>query len=204
MRRRALLLALLAASCDRPVPPAASPPPPPVPSDADRFSDTARPYAERVEALRALRAKDPAVRRDAYARLRERLWEEAGHADRLSMNDLEEQAFVESLSWHAEERDETARVKIELYLDREFVKRKPFRESTRGALALALANYPASESARETLWAGLRDRSEAASARSACLKALQAFHPKDLEERVVALPAAPGDDWLRELQGKLR
>jgi hypothetical protein len=40
--------------------------------------------------------------------------------------------------------------------------------------------------------------------RACCLKALRPFHPKDLESLVGQLPAAPGDDWLRDLQRRLR
>jgi hypothetical protein len=200
MNRAGVLAALALLSCDPPPPPPPAPPPA-RPGAADVFSDPARPYAERVEALRALReARDPG----AYARLRDALWKEAAHADSLSATDLEERAFAEALAWHAQEKDETARVKIELYLDREFVRRKRFRDSTLGLLALALANFPRSASAGETLWAALRDRAESPAVRSACLKALEAFHPKDLAERLLERPAEPGDDWMKDLQERMR
>ena len=44
----------------------------------------------------------------------------------------------------------------------------------------------------------------AAAVRACCLKSLRPFHPKDLESRVAQLATAPGDDWLRDLQRRLR
>ncbi len=171
------------------------------------FLDPAKPYPERVAALAALRLlrdRDAEEYARLYARLREKLWIEAARGDGLTMSPLEEKAFLEALSWHADRRDAIARHKIELYLNREYVRRKRLPDVTLGALALALANFPESRDAGQTLWEALADPKEAPAVRAACLKALQSFHPRDLEERVVRLAAAPEDAWLRDLQAKLR
>ncbi len=181
--------------------------PPSVDAEAAVFNDPQRPHVERIEALQALRRRretDPAEYRRAYDLVKDRLWIEASLADGLSLSALEEKAFVEAVGWLADMKDVSARFKLELHLDRESVRRKRLPDPALTAAALGLANYPESESARETLWAALKDPKEAPVVRSSCLKALQAHHPRDLEARVAKLAAAPEDEWLRSLQRKLR
>jgi len=207
MNRRALLLALGLASCGGGGEPAATRTAPAAapPADAEKavatFNDPQRPHAERVEALRALRRlRDRAL----YERVKDRVWTEASLADGLSFSKLEEASFVEAIGWLADLRDPRARLKLELHLDRETVKRKRLPDGTLAELALDLANYPDSESARDTLWAAFKDPAEKSLVRSSAMKALQAHHPKDLEERILKVDAAPGDAWLRDLQKKLK
>lgn len=191
--------------------PAAKPPGPPPEAGTDEtaayFNDPRNPHEGRLAALRALRSlrdRDPGESRRAYDRVKDRLWIEASLADGLTLSDLERQAFVEAIGWLADAKDPRARLKIELYLDRETVKRKRLPEGALSAAALGLANYPESESARETLWAALKDPKELPAVRSACLQSLRAHHPKDLFERVGRIEASPGDDWMRDLQRRLR
>jgi hypothetical protein len=115
-----------------------------------------------------------------------------------------EKAFIEAIGWLSDQKDPQARLNMELHLDRETVKRKRLPDLAMCAVALGLASYPESESARETLWSALKDPKEIASVRACCLKSLKVFHPDDLEARIVQIPATPGDDWLRNLQRRLR
>jgi hypothetical protein len=171
------------------------------------FLDLTKPHAERVAALAALRLlrdRDAGEYARLYGRLRERLWVEAAAPDGLAMTPLEEKGSVEALSWLADQKEPQARHKLELYLDRQFVRRKRLPDAVLGALALALANFPASESAGRTLWEALADPKETPAVRSACLKSLQAFHPHDLEARVLEMRCPPDDRWLGELQARWR
>lgn len=171
------------------------------------FADARKPYAARVAALvalRTLRSQDP----DEYARLfpgiRAKLWEEVSHSVGMAMSPDNEKAFAEAIGWLSDLKDAAARLTLELHLDRETVKRKRLPDGALCAVALGLANYPESESAKDTLWAALKDPKEVASVRACCLKSLKSFHPKDLEAQIVRLPATPGDDWLLDLQRRLR
>ena len=213
MSRAAALLAFAAlVSCGGGAGPAPAAPPARVsPANPDEaaalFNDPQRPHAERIDALQSLRrfrGSDPDGARRAYEKVKDRLWIEASLADGLALSGLEERAFIEAIGWLAETKDVRARFKLELHLDRESVKRKRLPDSALAAVALALANYPESESARETLWAALKDPKEVPVVRSSCLKALQAHHPRDLEALVAKVAAAADDEWLRSLQKKLR
>jgi hypothetical protein len=200
MNRAAALAAFLALSaCGR-----QDPPPPATANPERRFVDPLRPQGERAEALLELRAQPPATRREVYPRVVEALRTEAARLDGIFFSPEEEKSALAALDWLAEEQDPLARLKIELHLDRESVKRKRLSDAALSAVALGLAHYPKSDSARETLWAALKDPKEVPVVRSACLKALQSHHPKDLEDRVAAAETAPGDDWLRDLQKRLR
>jgi len=171
------------------------------------FADPGKPYAERLAALaalRGLRTQDPEEYARVFPRVRPKLWAEVSHGAGMSMSPENERGFVDAIGWLSDLKDAEARFKMEFHLDRETVKRKRLPDSALCAAALGLASYPASESARDTLWAGLKDPQEAAAVRACCLKALRPFHPKDLETLVAQLPAAPGDDWLRDLQRRLR
>jgi hypothetical protein len=171
------------------------------------FVDAQKPYADRIAALaalRTLRSQDPEEYARLFPRVRPKLWEEVSHSVGMAMSPSNEKAFVEAIGWLADQKDPQARLHLELHLDRETRKRKPLPEPALCAAALSLGSYPESESARETLWAGLKDSKETATVRACCLKALKAFHPKDLEARVVRIPADPGDDWLLNLQRRLR
>lgn len=174
---------------------------------ASFFVDPAKPYAERLAALAALRKlrdQDPGEYARLFPRVRPKLWEEVSHSVGMVMSPENEKAFVEAVGWLADQKDPQARLTLELHLDRETVRRKRLPDAALCAVALGLASYPGSDGARETLWAGLKDPQEVVSVRACCLKALKSFHPKDLEAQVVQLTAAPGDDWLRNLQRKLR
>jgi hypothetical protein len=171
------------------------------------FVDARKPYAERLVALAALhtlRSQDAGEYARLFPRLKPRLWEEVSHADGLDLSGDHEKGFIEAVGWLADQKDPAARLKMELHLDRETVKRKRLSDAALSAAALGLANYPGNESARDTLWAALKDPKETVTVRACCLKALKPFHPKDLESLVVQIPAAPGDDWLRDLQRRLR
>lgn len=171
------------------------------------FVDVRKPYTERLSALaalHALRLQDAGEYARLFPRVKPRLWEEVSHADGLDLSGDHEQGFIEAIGWLADQRDQAARLKMELHLDRETVRRKRLSDAALGAAALGLANYAGNESARDTLWAALKDSKESVSVRACCLKALKPFHPKDLEAMVVQVEAAPGDAWLRELQRKLR
>src|SRR5262245_55653745 len=122
----------------------------------------------------------------------------------MAMTPANEKAFIEAIGWLADQKDPQARLNLELHLDRETVKRKRLPEPALCAAALSLASYPESESARETLWACLKDPKEVAAVRACSLKSLKSFHPKDLEARVVQVTPQPGDDWLSDLQRRLR
>ena len=211
---RACLLAFLGlASCGEPPerPPESPPAEGRAPSDAEgsiaTFNDPQKSHAERVEALRRLRLlrpRDPAAWRRAYDRVKDRLWAEASLADSLAMSDLELGAFIEAIGWLSDMKDPRARLKLELHLDRETVKRKRIPDLALAEVALALGRYPESQSARDTLWAAFRDPQERPLVRTSAMKALQAHHPSDLEARILEIPSGPGDDWLRDLQRKLR
>lgn len=174
---------------------------------ASFFVDPAKPYGERLvalAALRGLRTQDPGEYARLFARVRPKLWVEVSHGAGLSMSPENERGFIDAVGWLSDLKDPDARFKMEFHLDRETVKRKRLSDPVLCAAALGLASYPDSESARDTLWAGLQDPKEASAVRACCLKALRPFHPKDLEERVARLPAAAGDDWLLNLQRRLR
>jgi len=196
MNRAAALFLLLVSSCAGPAP---SP-------EVDRFLDAGLPAAQRLEALLALREADPGTRHAVYPRVREALGAQLGRLDGLSMSltTTDERMAAASALWLAEEKDGLARLKMELHLDRESVKRQRLPDGVLAALALGLGNYPGGESARETLWDAFRDPSETPVVRSAAMKALQSHHPGDLEEKILELPTPSGDDWLRELQGRLK
>jgi hypothetical protein len=171
------------------------------------FVSAQKPYGERLvalSALRTLRTQDPGEYSRLFPQVRTKLWEEVSHSVGMAMTPENEKAFVEAVGWLADQKDPQARLHLELHLDRETRKRKPLPEPALCAAALSLGAYPESESARDTLWAGLKDPKEASAVRACCLKALKPFHPKDLESRVVQLPAEPGDDWLLNLQRRLR
>lgn len=174
---------------------------------ASFFVEAQKPYAERIAALAALRGlrnQDADEYARVFARVRSKLWQEVSHSVGLEMSPANEKAFIEAIGWLADQRDPQARLTLELHLDRETVRRKRLPEAALCAVALGLAAYPESESARETLWAGLKDAKELVPVRACCLKSLKAFHPRDLEAQVVQLTPAAGDDWLRDLQKRLR
>ena len=174
---------------------------------ASFFLNLQKPYPERLaalSALRTLRTQDPEEYARIFPRVRPKLWEEVAHSVGMDLSPQHEKAFIDAIGWLSDQKDPQARLTLELHLDRETVKRKRLPELAMCAAALALASYPESESARETLWAALRDPKEIASVRACCLKALKGFHPEDLEARIVKLPATPGDEWLRDLQNRLR
>ena len=171
------------------------------------FNSAQKPYPERLAALaalRSLRTQDAGEYARVFPKVRPKLWQEVSHSAGLAMTPENEKAFVEAIGWLADQKDAQARLMMELHLDRETVKRKRLPDAALCAIALGLASYPDDETARETLWAGLKDPKESIPVRACCLKALRAFHPKDLEAQVVKLPAAPGDDWLLDLQRRLR
>jgi hypothetical protein len=174
---------------------------------ASFFLNPEKPYGERIAALaalRSLRTQDPGEYDRIFPRVKPRLWEEVSHSVGMDLPPQKEKGFIEAIGWLSDQKDPQARLNLELHLDRGTVKRKRLPELAMCASALGLGAYPDSESARETLWAALRDPKEVASVRACCLKALKVFHPKDLEARIVALPAAPGDEWLVDLQRRLR
>jgi hypothetical protein len=171
------------------------------------FVDAQKPYGERLTALaalRTLRTQDPEEYARIFPRVRPRLWSEVSNGAGLSMSADNERGFIDAVGWLADLKDPEARFKLEFHLDRETVKRKRLPDPALSAVALGLASYPDSASARETLWAALQDAKEVPVVRACCLKALRAFHPGDLEDRVVRLPCPAGDDWLRDLQRRLR
>lgn len=171
------------------------------------FADPQKPYGARLAALaalRTLRTQDPEEYARVFPKVRPKLWAEVSHGAGLSMSTDNEKGFVDAVGWLSDLKDPEARFKLEFHLDRETVKRKRLPDPALCAAALGLASYPASDSARDTLWAALQDPKEAAVVRACCLKALRAFHPKDLEDRVGKLPCSAGDDWLRDLQRRLR
>jgi hypothetical protein len=171
------------------------------------FTSAQKPYPERLAALaalRRLRTQDAEEYARVFPQVRTKLWEEVSHSSGLVMSPENEKAFVEAIGWLADQKDPQARLTMELHLDRETVKRKRLPDAALCAAALGLASYPESDSARETLWAGLKDPKEVIPVRACCLKSLRVFHPKDLEARVVQLPATPGDEWPLDLQRRLR
>lgn len=171
------------------------------------FVDPQKPYVERLSALsalRALRAQDPEEYARLFPRVRPKLWEEVAHGAGLSMSRDNERGFIEAIGWLSDLKDPEARFKMEFHLDRETVRRKRLPDGALCAAALGLAAYPGSDGARETLWAALKDPKEIGLVRSAALKALRPHHPRDLEALVVKLPCPPDDDWLRDLQRRLR
>ena len=174
---------------------------------ASFFLSTEKPYGERLaalSALRTLRTQDPEEYARVFPRVRPKLWEEVAHSVGMDLSPQHEKAFIDAIGWLSDQKDPQARLTLELHLDRGTVKRKRLPELAMCAAALALGSYPESESARETLWAALKDPKEIASVRACCLKALKVFHPKDLEARIVAIPATPDDVWLHDLQRRLR
>jgi len=171
------------------------------------FVNPQKPYPERLaalSALRSLRSQDPEEYARVFPRVRTKLWEEVSHGAGMSMSRDNERGFIEAVGWLSDLKDPEARFKLEFHLDRDTVKRKRLSDSVLCAAALGLAAYPGSDSARDTLWSALKDPKEAAVVRSCCLKALRPFHPKDLESLVVQLPCPADDDWLRDLQRRLR
>jgi hypothetical protein len=174
---------------------------------ADFFINPQKAYPERLRALvalRTLRSQDPEEYARVFLRVRPKLWEEVSHGAGLSMSRDNERGFIEAVGWLSDLRDPEARFKLEFHLDRDTVKRKRLSDPVLCAAALGLASYPGSDSARETLWAALKDPKESSVVRSCCLKALRPFHPMDLESLVVQLPSSPDDEWLRDLQRRLR
>jgi hypothetical protein len=171
------------------------------------FVNAQKPYPERLAALaalRSLRTQDPGEYARLFPVVRTKLWEEVSHSVGLAMTPENEKAFVDAIGWLTDQKDPAARLHVELHLDRETRKRKPLPEPALCAAALSLASYPESESAKETLWAALQDPKEIVTVRACCLKALKSFHPRDLESRVVQLVPQAGDDWLINLQKRLR
>jgi hypothetical protein len=171
------------------------------------FVNSQKPYAERLSALgalRALRTQDPEEYARVFPQVRPKLWEEVAHGAGLSMSRENERGFIEAVGWLSDLKDPEARVKLEFHLDRATVKRKRLPDGVLCAAALGLAAYPGSGSAGETLWAALQDPKEVPLVRSASLKALRPHHPRDLEALVVKLPCPADDDWLRDLQRRLR
>jgi len=171
------------------------------------FVDPQKPYGARLSALaalRILRTQDPEEYARVFPKVRPKLWAEVAHGAGLAMSPENEKGFTDAVGWLSDLKDPEARFKLEFHLDRETVKRKRLPDPALCAVALGLASYPGSDSARETLWAALGDATEVAVVRACCLKALRAFHPADLEARVVKLPCPAGDDWLRDLQRRLR
>ena len=171
------------------------------------FADPGKPYPERLQALaalRTLRSQDPGEYARIYPGIRAKLWEEVAHAAGLSMSRENERGFADAVGWLSDLKDPEARFQMEFHLDRETVRRKRLPDAALRAAALGLASYPESGSARETLWAALKDPREADAVRSCCLQALRPFHPKNLESLVAALPCPPDDAWLRDLQRRLR
>ena len=171
------------------------------------FVDSQKPYLERLAALaalRTLRAQDPGEYARLFPKVRSKLWEEVSHAAGMSMSRDNERGLIDAVGWLSDLKDPEARFKLEFHLDRETVRRKRLPDAVLCAAALGLASYPASDSARETLWAALKDPKEVPAVRSCALKALRAHHPKDLESLVVQLACAADDDWLRDLQRRLR
>ena len=167
-------------------------------SDVDVFNDPARAYADRLDALLALRAAgDPA----AYDAVRPALEAEAARAAGLStMSDLEERGCAEALLWLAERADGAAPTLMELYLERS----RFSPERVRVAAARGLGRYPKEPSAGAALWAALRDPKELASVRGAALQSLRAFHaPDELRAKVAGLPS-DGDAWLEALKERLK
>src|SRR5689334_16875308 len=147
------------------------------------FGSAQKPYPERLaalSALRSLRNQDAGEYTRVFQKVRPKLWQEVSHSAGLAMTPENEKAFVEAIGWLADQKDAQARLMMELHLDRETVKRKRLPDAALCAAALGLASYPDDETARETLWAGLKDPKETIPVRACCLKALKAFHPKDL------------------------
>jgi hypothetical protein len=165
---------------------------------AATYGNVQKPYPERVRALVALRSAPDAARQ--FPGLKARLWDEVAAASSLSMSPDQEQAFVCAIGWLAEERDPAARLRMELFLDRATVKRQRLPEPALRATASGLGQYPESESARETLWAALRDPKEVETVRFACMKSLRPMYPKNFTEELSKVPAAEGDTWLRRFQ----
>jgi hypothetical protein len=171
------------------------------------FVNPQKPYSERLTALvalRTLRAQDPEEYARVFPRVRPKLWEEVSHGAGMSMSRENERGFVEAVGWLSDQKDPEARFKLEFHLDRDTVKRKRLPNPALCAAALGLASYPGSDSARDTLWAALKDPKESGVVRSCCLKALRPFHPADLESLVIQLPCSPEDEWLHDLQRRLR
>lgn len=171
------------------------------------FVNAQKPYGERLAALaalRTLRSQDADEYARIFARVRPKLWEEVSHSVGLQLAPRHERAFIEAIGWLSDQKDPQARLTMELHLDRETVKRKRLPDPALCAVALGLASYPESDSARDALWAALKDPNEAVSVRACCLKSLKAFHPKDLEAKIVQLTPLPGDDWLLNLQKRLK
>jgi hypothetical protein len=182
MNRAALAAALAIAGC------AGS-------SDVDVFNDAAKPYADRLDALLALRASgDPR----AYEAVRPAVEDEAARGTGISvLSDLEARGCAEALLWQAE-RGGASDFLPELYLSQ---RRLP--ERVRVAAARALRFHPTSTTAKGALWAALGSAKEGDAVRSASLESLRAFHPEDLAERVGALPSAD-DPWLAGLKARLK
>jgi hypothetical protein len=187
--------------------PAALPGPPPQElgqeAAAAAFQDLGRPYPERVAALvrlRTLAAKDPKTDRRFYDALGGLLRAEVSRVDGLSLSEPEQEACLLAASWMADFQDPGVRVKMEFYLDRDTLKRKRLPEEVLRGFALALGKYPASPESRDVLWSAFQDPRELPSVRAASMKALEAFFPRDLEERILRLAPEPQDRWLRDLQ----
>jgi hypothetical protein len=185
MNRAALAAVLALAACAS------------APGPVEIFNDPARPYADRLEALLALRTLEGAESRRAHDAVLPRLEDEAARGTGLSvMSDLEAKGCAEALLWRAERG--APDFLPELYLGQ---RRLP--ERVRIAAARALKAHPASPGARAALWAALGNPKEAEGVRSACLESLRAHHPDDLAERVDLMPSAD-DAWLSALKARLK
>ncbi len=170
---------------------------------ADRFLDPGCPYGARVEALEALLRRPPDERDGIFPRVEDALRGEARRADGFLLSDFEERAVAAAFEWLAEARDPETALRLELHLDRQTARRKRLPDRALAAAALGLGRYPERETARPVLWDALLDPDERPAVRAASLKALQAHHPRDLEDRVREAPSA-ADPWLAELQKTLR
>jgi len=209
-----LLTLLLDLGCGKkpeagPALPAGPPARPGAPSQEEAlaaFQDPGRPDPDRVSALvrlRTLALKNPETYRRLYASLGGLLGAEVSRVDGLSLSALEQEACLEAAAWMADFQDPGVRVKIEFYLDRETVKRKRLPEELLRGFALLLGKYPANADSRDVLWSAFQDPRELPPIRAASMKALEAFFPKDLEDRILRLAPEAGDRWLRDLQKTL-
>ena len=130
-------------------------------------------------------------------------WADVAAASGLRMSDDQETAFVKAVETLAARKDGRLPARLELHLDREMSRAKPLPERARAAAVRALAAYAPRESARDLLWAVLKDAAEPPPVRSASFEALRAYEGDALRPRVLAAPSAE-DPWLSALQTRLR